>query len=348
MVPTRKKADHFLEHHAYVAWAEFTGPTPDVQRVDVLKEDLRSGVYRLVTANPREPNIIVKRSSQDRILKESTAYARILPRVRAIFPRFHGCVDGGESGNSYLFVDEVRGEEYSSAAAGHRILAGEWLGRFHVDTAELIAEERHFERDPQYYKSHLRLAAETIRAHRSHPLLKEDDLQVLDAIVAQCTIVKRHWDELEDFCSESPQCYTHGDFKSDNVRVIPTPSGHGQLVVFDWASLALQTAAVDATKLFRQSFCKKPINADIHAYCAIARQRWPTMDVTHVRRLAYVGDIFRWAKAIRWAAEELRYEWTEQAIYLLKLYHCWMEEIIDVAPWKKTCVARDRLRMISL
>ena len=347
MEPTRKKPDRFQEHPAYIAWTGFAGCTEAIRGIDVLKEDDRSSVYRLVTADPRGPNIIVKSSSRDRIVKESTAYERILPLVSVVVPRYRGFVDGREHENSYLFVDEVGGRDYSSAIGEHRLIAGEWLGHFHVSSAELIAKARYFERDLQYYQGHLRLAAETILKHRSNPSLKEDDLQVLDAITSQCDLMERHWGELEDYCSRMPLCYSHGDFKSDNVRIVHTSSGHRHLVVFDWSAIALHIPAVDATQLFALSFSKEPINADIHAYCAIVRRKWPFMDVPQVRRLAYVGEIFRWVVAIRWAAEDLKYEWTEQAIYLFRLYRSWMEDIVHVAPWEKTCVARDRLGRIA-
>lgn len=340
--------EYFRACPAYAAWAAFAGSRQRIAGVEVLKDDSRSGVYRLVTENPLEPNIIVKRSSRERIFKESTAYERILPHLSLTVPRFHGSVAGREGAESYLFVDEVAGEEYAAADGEHRALAGEWLGRFHVASAELAERERHFERDPGYYRNHLLLASEAILRHRSNPVLQEDDLRVLEAILAQCELAARHWDALEAFCSTIPRCYAHGDFKSDNVRVVRAPSGGRQLVAFDWASVALQTPAVDVTILFTESFSKRPINADIGAYCATVGRRWPFMDVPRVRRLAYIGEVFRWAKAIRWAAEELQHEWPEQAMYLLRLYRSWMADTIDVAPWKETCVTRDRLETIRI
>lgn len=347
MRPTRDNPRHFRDHPAVLAWAAHAGSSQGITGVEVLKEDGRSRVYRLVTEDPREPNLIAKSSSRERLARERAAYERLLPRVTAAVPRYRGFAAGRRLEPSYLFVDEVAGEAYSAADSGHRVLAGEWLGRFHVASSELADQGGSREKASRQHRDLLRQAGATILECRALPTLGRGDLTVLAAILAQCELITKVWERIEEACARFPLCHVHGDFKADNLRVVATPSGRLELVVFDWSSAERQTAAVDVAAAFTRTFSKKPVTADIQSYCAVVRRQWPFLDVPRLRRLACLGEVFRWTKSIRWAAEELRHDWPGQAIYLLRLYRSWMEGIVAVAPWRKDRAPRDRLETMA-
>src|ERR671923_2217830 len=81
------------DHPATQAWAMLAPGRPDPAAVTRLKGRAKGKVYRLEGVGPRGSNVIAKRSSRARILRERVMYERVLPELPISRVRYYGSVD---------------------------------------------------------------------------------------------------------------------------------------------------------------------------------------------------------------------------------------------------------------
>src|SRR5215475_9753213 len=208
---------NLLEHPAVKAWAKLRPDRLEPAGIERLQKKKKGVVYRLEGIGPECSDIIAKRSSPERILKERIIYEQILPALPIPTVRYYGFIEEPEDECCWLFLESAGGEEYSPVVNEHRTLAAQWLGLLHTSAERLTAAARLPDRGPGYYLEQLRSACDTIPRHLSNPALTADDAAVLKTVVRQCEVVASHWGQVDKLCERAPQTLIHGDFAPKNM-----------------------------------------------------------------------------------------------------------------------------------
>ena len=161
----------------------------------------------------------------------------------------------------------------------------------------------------------------------SNPKLDRRDLGVLESIRNQLEELDVNWQEMNAYCLTFPRTLVHGDLLCQNMRI----RSNGQVsvaVLFDWERSGWGIPALDLTR-----FLGSRLNPDLRAYLSVLQSYQISMDAKGIRRLAYVGEIFRWLDAVRWETENLQWEWIDGPMHRMRIYKQWMDDISRAAPW---------------
>jgi len=275
------------------------------------------------------------RSSPERILKERIIYEQILPALPIPAVRYYGFIEEPEGECCWLFLESASGEEYSPLVNEHRTLAAQWLGLLHKSAERLTAAARLPDRGPGYYLEQLRSAFDTILRNLSNPALTADDVAMLETVVRQCEVVASHWGQIERLCERAPQTLIHGDFAPKNMRVRTGQAGLA-LLPFDWGSAGWGVTAADLAQsgAAPNSYWNYWANPDLAAYCSVAQESWPYLDIHDVRQLAIIGKIFRSLICINLETPSFAMEWVENSARDMRIYQAAMADAIQAAGWK--------------
>ncbi len=309
-------------------WAELGQPRP--ARVEVLQAEGRRFVCRLLGAGPGGWAVIAKRCRADAARHERTVYERVLPRLSLPSLSLLGARAEPDGRHEWIFLDDAGGTPLDPSRCEHRALAGEWLGRLHVEAAEPARALGLPDPGPAAFRGLLRASRSTIREVRANPRLGPEDVGVLEGLDERIGELATHWPALEELCARAPRTLVHGDFKEENVRVRPTGAGGLALLAFDWHDGGFGAPALDLAKMLGYS-----IAPDLDAYASVARARWPELDDKAIRRLGYVGEACRCLASVRWEVERLRYDWVERPLACLRIYAGWMDEVLAAEPWSE-------------
>src|SRR5262249_35098492 len=146
------------EHPALRAWATLQAERPQPERVSVqvIRQKVKSAVYRLSSVAPGDGAVIAKRCPLATGLIEHEVYTKVLPHLPVTALRCYGLVreDGG---TCWLFLEEAGGKEYSPQDVGQRLLAGRWLGLLHAAASNSAGPAARLpDRGPGRYLEHLR------------------------------------------------------------------------------------------------------------------------------------------------------------------------------------------------
>lgn len=261
----------------------------------------RRCVYRLLHATDDDQPIIAKRYGAAGHEVERMLYREVLPLLPVSTPRYYGEIEAGD-GYLWIFLEDVGTRRFTPTSAAHRRLAACWLGMLHTTASNLPARERLPNRGPQHYRSHLETGRRLIVENLANPALQTDDVTLLRSVLALTNTVERRWAELEAICAAAPSTLVHGDFRPKNVYV-RNGERERRLLPIDWETAGWGVPAAD---LAPQRHRYVP-QVDLDAYRHVVRERWPDVDMALVRRLMWVGLIFRRLAAIEWAAVSLVY-----------------------------------------
>jgi len=330
---------NLLEHPAVKAWAKLqpggglsAGPT-EIERLQKKKKGV---VFRLKGVGPGCSDIIAKRSSPERLLKERIIYEQILPALPIPTVRYYGFIEEPDDECCWLFIESADGEEYSSLAEKHRILAGRWLGLLHTAAARVAAAARLPDRGPSYYLEQLRQGCDTILRNLSNPVLTADAVEVLETVLRQCEVIQLHWSQIEKLCEGMPRTFIHGDFAPKNMRVRTGQAGE-VLLPFDWGSAGWGVVAADLAPSGTASndYWNYWANPDLAAYCSVVWECWPPLEIRDVQSLAVIGKIFRCLICINLEAPSFALEWVENAVRDMRIYQAAMADAIQEAGWER-------------
>src|SRR5262245_6705642 len=156
---------NLLEHPAVRAWAKLQpgcGQSARPTGIGRLQKKRKGVVYQLEGVGPEGSDIIAKRSSPERLLKERIIYEQVLPALPIPTVRYHGFIEEPDDGCCWLFLESAGGEEYSPLVNEHRTLAAQWLGLLHASAERLTPAAHLPDRGPGYYLDQLRSACDTI------------------------------------------------------------------------------------------------------------------------------------------------------------------------------------------
>ncbi|HEV8304101.1 MAG TPA: ABC transporter transmembrane domain-containing protein [Gemmatimonadales bacterium] len=317
--PSGRRRETLLAHPAVRAWLQLGSghAVPDRIAPTTLKPKKRdTPVYRLEGVGPDGCAVIAKACQPDDAGVERVVYERVLPRVRLPMAGYYGCVEDHGDGLTWLFIGEVRGDEYSDLLPQHRAHAARWLATLHADAAVLGAPAGLPDGGPGRYLERLRVARSFIRAHVDSPVLGQDDVAFLETLVSRFDDLEEHWDRLVAACTGLPPTLVHGDFSAKNVRV---QSGGAGLVVFDWEDAGWGVPAADLAQMVLPS-SRISANPDLATYRAVLRERGAAPEATAIERIANCGSVFRSIAALEWDSHHLEHDWAQAFIRSMRLY----------------------------
>jgi len=329
---------NLLEHPAVRAWAKLQpgrGQSAAPAGIGRLQKKKKGLVYRLEGLGPGGSDIIAKRSSPERLLKERIIYEQILPALPISTVRYYGFIEDPEDECCWLFLESAGVEEYSPLVNEHRTLAAQWLGLLHTSAERLTAAARLPDRGPGYYLEQLRSAYDTIPRYLSNPALTADDVVVLKTVVRQLEVVASHWGQVEKLCERAPRTLIHGDFAPKNMRVRTGQAGLF-LLPFDWGSAGWGVTAADLAQSGAESnsYWNYWANPDLSAYCSVAQEFWRRLEIHDVQQLAIFGKIFRSLVCINLEAPSFAMDWVENSARDMRIYQAAMADAIQAAGWK--------------
>lgn len=315
-----------------------------VESLEVLQDETKRSVFRLeISAAPHSKHgrtqhefaetgrlnaVIAKRAPCADIDKEFHFYQTLLPRLSIPALRAFGIVVDENPEYGWLFMADAGGRDYDPDNREHCKLAAAWLARLHTVSGQSARPPGLDDRGPGYFFPYVLKALSTLEIHQKNTLIGNDDRLVLDDIAGFCLKLESRWSEIKRFCNSMPQTLVHGDIKEDNMRICG-PQNQSSVVVFDWHEGGWGAPALDLAK-----FLGYGVAPDFDTYM----QHWldfrPQSDIGEVRRLGYIGEIFRWIASVRWHLDDLEYGCIERAISRMRVYRDWMSDIDRAAPWR--------------
>ena len=326
---------NLLEHPAVKAWAKLQPERVEPSAIERLQKKKKGVVYRLKGVGPGGSDIVAKWSSPERLLKERIIYEEVLPALPVSTVRYYGFIEEPDDRCCWLFLESADGEEYSPLVNDHRTLAAQWLSLLHTSAAHIATAARLPDRGPGHYLEQLRQGGETIQRNLTNPALTAETRAMLETVVRQLEVVASRWGQVEELCECAPRTLMHGDFAPKNMRVRTGRAGLS-LLPFDWGSVGRGVAAADLAQsgMEPNGYWNYWANPDLAAYCSVARESWPRLDIQDVKQLAIIGKIFRSLICINLEAPSFAMEWVENAARDMRLYQAAMADAIQAAGWK--------------
>ena len=334
--PLGKRHEILLAHPAVQAWRQLSPdrPVPDRIAPTKVKPHKRdTPVYRLEGAGPDGTAVIAKACASADAVTERIMYERYLPRLRVAAAPYYGYVERPDDGLTWLFLGELRGEEYSDLLPQHRGYAARWLAALHTGAQSLGAEPGLPDGGPGRYLNHLRTARGFIREHIDSPVLGDEDVTFLDNLLSRFDQLEEHWDRLVELCDGMPQTLVHGDFSAKNVRVQAAGPNPG-IVVFDWEDTGWGVPAADLAQLALPS-SRISASPDLDTYWVAVREHWPALQRADIERVATCGSVFRSVAALQWDSHHLVHEWAQWFIRSMRLYDAELAHALGRLDWER-------------
>jgi ATP-binding cassette subfamily B protein len=329
VVPATRQ-ERLLAHPAVQAWRRVAPDQPLPTRVVPVKvkadRDTAARAYRLEPAEGDGPVIIAKGCRQADAVLERMVYQEILPHIPLPAPRCYGVVADPDAERGWVFLEELRGEEYSNLIPSHRTAAARWLGVLHSGAQEWTDPASLPTAGPVSYRDQMQVARDAIRQHLDNPALSTDDLAFLDTVLARFDHLDEHWDRLEGMCAGMPETLVHGDFNRKNLRVLEAEGGP-RVVAFDWGDAGWGVPTAD---LAQSSIAARP---DLDAYWETVRDRWSAYGRETFERLAQCGSVFRALAAMRWGSRGMPFDWAPWSVANLRLYDVELTRALDDLGW---------------
>lgn len=98
-----------------------------------------------------------------------------------------------------------------------------------------------------------------------------------------------------------------------------------RFLVFDWEFAGWGVPAEDLAGL--------QATVDIAVYWSVVRDHWPHLDFEAVRRLFFVGKVFRWTASVDWETGKLAYEWVGKPMLRMRFYLSELAALLRAAEW---------------
>ena len=306
-------------HPAIRAWRRLTGTAGRADRVDALKNEEKSAVYRLVGIGGGE-SLIAKRCEPQCARIERIVYEDVLPCLPLPSLRYYGSLDEGDI--CWLFLEDSQGVECLLDDADNQALAASWLANLHAAAAKVPKPPDFPGRGPADYLAELRAAQQTIRNSMGNPLLATDDSSVLESILRAGDALCQSWNRVADFCAEAPSTLVHCDFHGKNLHLRPGLLGP-ELVPLDWEYAGWGPPAVDLPEV------------DLRQYHRAIAHAWPSLSFPALQSIAEAGAVFQWVSAVNWAATHLPSRYVEKGMCRMRCYEAGIPQILMAAAGRR-------------
>ena len=298
------------KHPAVRVWLGLDPSHLAPTRITVLKQrhktSSKSAVYRLEGVDSRGGAVVVKRCRSWSGLLERRLYAHMLPGLAVPAPRYRGWVRESDGEYGWLITDDVGDRRYSPRSERQRKILGRWLGRLHIRAVRNKAIRSLPERGVDHYLARFQrlekgLAHVLRRAH-----MARSERAKLQNHARQCEVLSHWWRELADVCDTLPKTLVHGDLVPKNLRIQPR-GAEDDLIALDWENAGYGTPVVDlAQSPDLKSLPDLAASPDLNSYYSVVQDRWKTLDIRIIVRIATVGTIFRCIDALVWEVDRLK------------------------------------------
>jgi hypothetical protein len=284
--PIRLAGGDLSEHPAVKAWRSVQPQQPSPANVQILDEDGKSSVYRLVSRGPQGATIIAKRCRRETAWVERTVYEEILPGLPITALRQLGYKEQ-DDGFCWLFVEDAGTAKYLPRLEEHRTRVTEWLALMHGSATKINPVGRLPDRGPNHYLEHLRAARRSLLEQRDDPRIDANGRALLKKTVFQLDTLESRWSEVGKSAEGIPSTLVHGDFSPKNVY-IRAGNASVDVLPLDWETAGWGVPARDLS------------DVPIELYCAAVQQWWPCVSLQTLRAVANVGKLFQWVSALNW------------------------------------------------
>lgn len=312
------------EHPAVRALNELQSRSVVPVRIEILKGKgpkrkkrlKHTMVCRLVGLGPSGGAVIGKRCRRANALIENTIYEEVLPSLPVTTPEYYGMQEEAHGEFCWLFLEDAGEQGVSTLDGEHREIIIRWLCQMHTSASQVVAPTSLPGKGPSQYLEHLRLTRHAILENLANLPPQAEDLPPLETILSQFDLLESRWDQVTEFCGETPQTLVHGDFVAKNIRIRSSQNGIAP-IPFDWGEAGWGTPAVDVMQV------------DVTSYWSFVRGHWSWMDVYAIKRLAVAGRIFRCLDAIY--CELPKTAWLKIPRNSMGIYASWLDDVIRAA-----------------
>lgn len=323
-----------------IEWSTLGLDHAQITGCQTLQDEKKRSVYRLEVDAAGATSLVLKRSPSDEAAREVLFYRDVLPRLGAVPTLRLWGVSPGQSGETWMLMEDAGGQPYDWQSPLHRRLAGAWLGQLHSRGVEFPRSDLDLrDRGPVHFGSHLLTGQRAIDANLGNQTLSAEHRVLLSLLLDALAVTITAWPALIEECASLPQTLVHGDFKPDNFRVREVDGGY-ELVVFDWNEGGFGLPALDLTRFLgtdrspaagaraMEARFNYPVAPDQASYLAETNTVWAHLDSNLVRRIGLLGDLFRCAATLRWQAERLAYPWVEGPMEHLRYANAWLRHLV--------------------
>lgn len=302
-------------HPATLAWKQIENAwTP--QAIEVLQQQRKSEIYRLLNGISHGESIIAKRCVTKTGKLEQTIYEEILPLLPVSRLDYYGSVQENDS-YIWLFLADAGNMSFSPGDASHRTLAAHWLGGLHRFAPQTGAAELLPGRGAAHYFEWMQKAREKMLEFLASPILVPAQTEALKRVLIQIDVLESNWQNLLELCQDIPPTLAHGDFRPKNVH-IKRSSTEDILYAMDWEMAGWGNPVVDLAP--SRGLSSEP-QVDMSIYISMMQEVWPGLDTSMLRYFAQVGCIFRRIAAIYWSSLEMSLRWVEGPIRDMDIFH---------------------------
>lgn len=339
---SKRKITNNLDQTAFNAWKKLFPDSPEPRHVDILKQQNRSNIYRLVGIGPKRSNVVAKRREYDKAMVESIIYSEVLPKINMKTLYYYGFVEeqteAGGRQFAWLFLNDFGDWNYSTYSRKQHTLLAKWLGEFHVASSDLEKIKNNLpERSAEYHnKRFLQNALDLIPRVLTEHILEKEERILLENILRKFEVLSKLWNDIVIFCKQVPNTVIHGDCLPKNIYF--QKEGDEFLAIpFDWSAAAWGPIGLDLGQTalpYRNIWPEEP---NIDEYYSQVKIKWPDIQLKTVQQLSHLGQLFWAIDVISWAIPEYDYEWVkkEKLLTNLKIYLKVLEKAMNVTGYNE-------------
>ena len=283
MVGQAVSGEPLRDHEASRCWRRVRPEAPDPERIEVLKQGSKGGVYRLSSAAGGA--VIAKRCRPEKGRRERAVYEQVLSALPEPPLAYHGAVDDGAW--VWLFIEDVGDRRLDASNADHAAAAAGWLGRLHAAVAEPAVAAEFPERGAGQYFEDLQSLRRALQPESAMAVVKETGARLR----AVCDRLEDLWPSIERLCGEVPRVFSHNDCLPKNIHV-RAASATLRIAAFDWGGAGWAPLAADLGLLRLPASGPPAEHPDYAAYGRAVRARFPEADAGLLARLAAIGQLF--------------------------------------------------------
>ena len=312
------------DHPVWLAWSRVGGRWPLSDRIEVVKDEKKSSIYRLHPLSETGRAVIAKRAAAGGIETEAMIYRDVLSELPVSSPHIHGTVPDDDPDFAWLFLEDAGSERLDRNNPEHCDLLARWLGTMNAAASTSRSARSLQSRNADWYLEQLETGRERVHRGSANPIFEAPHQEVLAAILKQYETVEDRWAELTAFCSDFPETLVHGDVAPKNI-VIRREKIPPELFLLDWETAGWATPAVDLS-----------YDVDRGIYYSAVRATWPGISLEQWNRLGQYGRVFRILSAIEWAGHDLEYAWADKPMRYLSDYNKRLSDALAALGWKST------------
>ena len=285
----------FEGHPAVRAWRAFGSEAAPPDRVEKLRQNDRSAVYRLEGARPDGRAVIAKRCRKQNGRFERAIYQRILSGIPDCHLEYYGLISESDSDYCWQFMEDAGDIIYREEDPRHRQALSGRLGLLHAQASHLALIRDLPDRGPKLHLDYLCSGRQKIRQWFDGYPMNADIARILGRLLASYEILEPRWPYIASVCESSPRAFVHGDVSSRNIRLRIT-EGMPVPLLFDWEWAGRGSPASDL-------WLMEPEDAAI--YQAAVKDVWPDLGVDDIKVLIRIAVILRSILVLQWKSQEL-------------------------------------------